>query len=245
MSSARSTTSAGRGSRRSRTGAPAASGSRRCCDRPTRAPQRTSSAGSSGRTGRRNGGRSGCTPTSSLPRRHDPQRPGPSTRSERAAKPGGWSRGAWRRRSSAPAAGTWTRRSPRPSPSWASSTAARPLSGRTTWRRARRGSRRRRRPESSYRAGRGCSSFPPRTPWAWPRALRCGRGSGPHVVHVYFHDTDLLSARRRRALEVALRVLGRRRRPVDLDELADAAAEVAPEAAFEEVFEGRNAAPAQ
>src|SRR5262245_30732827 len=58
---------------------------------------------------------------------------------------------------------------------------------------------------------------------------------GQHVVHVYFHDTDLLSARRSRALDAALRVLGRRRRPVDLDELADAAAQVAPEAAFEDV----------
>ena len=73
----------------------------------------------------------------------------------------------------------------------------------------------------------------------------CRVSLGPHVVHVYFHDTDLLSARRRRALDVALRVLGRRRRPVDLDELAHAAAEVAPEAAFAEVFEGRNAASAQ
>jgi hypothetical protein len=68
---------------------------------------------------------------------------------------------------------------------------------------------------------------------------------GPHVVHVYFHDTDLLSARRRRALVTALRLLGRRRRPVDLDEIADAAADVAPEAAFHDVFEGRNAIPAQ
>lgn len=68
---------------------------------------------------------------------------------------------------------------------------------------------------------------------------------GPHVVHVYFHDTDLLSARRRSALVTALRVLGRRRRAIDLDELADAAAEVAPEAPFEEVFAGRNAPPAQ
>jgi hypothetical protein len=71
------------------------------------------------------------------------------------------------------------------------------------------------------------------------------RSLGPNVVHAYFHDTDLLSGRRRRALETALRVLGRRRRPVDLDELADAAAEVAPEAPFDEVFEGRNAASAQ
>jgi hypothetical protein len=68
---------------------------------------------------------------------------------------------------------------------------------------------------------------------------------GPNVVHVYFHDTDLLSAGRRSALDAALRVLGRRRRAVDLDELADAAAEVAPEVPFDEVYAGRNAPPSQ
>jgi hypothetical protein len=36
----------------------------------------------------------------------------------------------------------------------------------------------------------------------------------PSYVHAYFHDFDLLDARRRLALEVALRVLGRRRPPV-------------------------------
>ena len=70
-------------------------------------------------------------------------------------------------------------------------------------------------------------------------------GLGGRVVHVYFHDTDLLSARRRLALGAALRMLGRRRRPIDLDELAEAAVEVAPEVPFDQVFEGRNAAPAQ
>ncbi len=70
-------------------------------------------------------------------------------------------------------------------------------------------------------------------------------GLGSRVVHVYFHDTDLLSARRRLALGAALRMLGRRRRPIDLDELAEAAVEVAPEVPFDQVFEGRNAAPAQ
>jgi hypothetical protein len=70
-------------------------------------------------------------------------------------------------------------------------------------------------------------------------------GLGHRVVHVYFHDTDLLSLGRRLALGAALRVLGRRRRPIDLDELADAAVDVAPEIPFDQVFEGRNAAPAQ
>ena len=40
------------------------------------------------------------------------------------------------------------------------------------------------------------------------------------VVHAYFHDTDLLEPRRRAALELGLRLLGRRRRPSDLVALA-------------------------
>jgi hypothetical protein len=68
---------------------------------------------------------------------------------------------------------------------------------------------------------------------------------GANVVHVYFHDTDLLSARRRSALVAALKVLGRRRRAVDLDELADVAADVAPVLPFDEASAGRNAYPAQ
>jgi hypothetical protein len=39
----------------------------------------------------------------------------------------------------------------------------------------------------------------------------------PQYVHVYFHDTDLLHPSRRRALEWALGVIGRRRRPIRLD----------------------------
>lgn len=41
----------------------------------------------------------------------------------------------------------------------------------------------------------------------------------PDYVHVYFHDTDLLDARRSRALAFALSVLGRRRPPKRLDRL--------------------------
>ena len=41
----------------------------------------------------------------------------------------------------------------------------------------------------------------------------------PAYVHVYFHDTDLLDRRRARALEWALRIIGRRRRPLRLDRL--------------------------
>ena len=40
------------------------------------------------------------------------------------------------------------------------------------------------------------------------------------VVHAYFHDTDLVDARRRIALRVALEVLARRRRATDLNEVA-------------------------
>ena len=41
----------------------------------------------------------------------------------------------------------------------------------------------------------------------------------PDYVHVYFHDTDLLDRRRALALEWALRIIGRRRRPERLDRL--------------------------
>jgi hypothetical protein len=42
----------------------------------------------------------------------------------------------------------------------------------------------------------------------------------PDYVHVYFHDTDLLDRKRARALEWALRIIGRRRRPERLDRLS-------------------------
>jgi hypothetical protein len=44
----------------------------------------------------------------------------------------------------------------------------------------------------------------------------------PPYVHVYFHDTDLLSARRRSALRWALALLGRRCEATDLDRLRTA-----------------------
>jgi hypothetical protein len=50
-------------------------------------------------------------------------------------------------------------------------------------------------------------------------ALRPGTLAEP-VVHAYFHDTDLLDGRRRTALELGLRLLGRRRRPSDLTAVA-------------------------
>ncbi len=48
--------------------------------------------------------------------------------------------------------------------------------------------------------------------------LRPGGLPGP-VVHAYFHDTDLLDARRRTMLVVGLSLLGRRRVATDLDRL--------------------------
>jgi hypothetical protein len=42
----------------------------------------------------------------------------------------------------------------------------------------------------------------------------------PDVVHVYFHDTDLLDRRRRALLQVVLRLLARRANVTDLDTLA-------------------------
>jgi hypothetical protein len=50
-------------------------------------------------------------------------------------------------------------------------------------------------------------------------AARAAFGRLPAYVHVYFHDTDLLEGGRRRALEWALRVIGRRRRPERLDRI--------------------------
>ena len=50
-------------------------------------------------------------------------------------------------------------------------------------------------------------------------AARASLGRLPRYVHVYFHDTDLIHKLRRRALEVALAVLSRRRTPTRLDAL--------------------------
>jgi hypothetical protein len=62
----------------------------------------------------------------------------------------------------------------------------------------------------------------------------------PEVVHVYFHDTDLLSTSRRLALRVALGVLARRRRPTDLERLAEAIAVSATEVPFSDAAEGES-----
>jgi hypothetical protein len=64
--------------------------------------------------------------------------------------------------------------------------------------------------------------------------------SGPQaaVVHVHFHDTDLVDPGRRAALVWSLRALGRRRTATDLDALASRLAESAPEVRFEQVAAG-------
>lgn len=64
--------------------------------------------------------------------------------------------------------------------------------------------------------------------------LRAGGLEAP-LVHVYFHDTDLLDARRRALLGFGLRLLARRRRPTDLDVARD---QVAAEVPYEQAIRG-------
>ena len=61
-----------------------------------------------------------------------------------------------------------------------------------------------------------------------PRAL-------PGVVHVYFHDTDLLDRRRRTLLDALLPLLARVAEPTDLDALRGSIAAAAPEIAWDDV----------
>lgn len=60
------------------------------------------------------------------------------------------------------------------------------------------------------------------------RALARPRGLTAEIVHVYFHDTDLLDTRRSRALVAGLRLLALRRKPLRLD---DAVSRVSADAA--------------
>ncbi len=59
------------------------------------------------------------------------------------------------------------------------------------------------------------------------RAVARPRGLSAEVVHVYFHDTDLLDTRRARALTAALRLLALRRRAAGLDDVSRDAARAA------------------
>ena len=56
-------------------------------------------------------------------------------------------------------------------------------------------------------------------------AARAAIGRLPAYVHVYFHDTDLLSLKRRAALQTALAVLSRRCEVSDLDRLRTSVAD--------------------
>lgn len=51
-------------------------------------------------------------------------------------------------------------------------------------------------------------------------AARSLAGTLPRVVHVHFHDYELLDTKRRTAITAVLALLARRRRPAELDELA-------------------------
>jgi len=66
-------------------------------------------------------------------------------------------------------------------------------------------------------------------------AARAAFGTLPAHVHVYFHDTDLIDARRRAALRAALAVLGRRRTPTDVAALAGATGAAAEEVDYRQI----------
>ena len=142
----------------------------------------------------------------------------PSMRSASAARRCGCASTASSRGSSVAAAGTWTRTWLPCWPSSATRTARGRRSFRPISRRARRASPPRARRGSHSPTASGCSSCRPRTRSAWRRGRL--RAALPPYVHVYFHDTDLLSARRRSALRWALAVLGRRCEVTDLDSAA-------------------------
>lgn len=57
----------------------------------------------------------------------------------------------------------------------------------------------------------------------------------PELVHVYFHDTDLLDARRRALLRASLPVLARRAQASDLDTLAAQLLPAAPRVRWDDV----------
>ena len=57
----------------------------------------------------------------------------------------------------------------------------------------------------------------------------------PALVHVYFHDTDLLDRRRRALLHLSLPLLARRAHATDLDALAGTLEHAAPELAWADV----------
>jgi hypothetical protein len=58
------------------------------------------------------------------------------------------------------------------------------------------------------------------------------RGLAAPLVHVYFHDSDLLDRRRRIVLSRALRILARRCKPLDLERAVEITADAAPSVEF-------------
>jgi hypothetical protein len=70
------------------------------------------------------------------------------------------------------------------------------------------------------------------------REVAAPAGPRAHVVHVHFHDTDLVDARKRAALRWGLRLLGRRRTSTDLDSIVQRLVSTAPEVAFAQVAAG-------
>ena len=139
------------------------------------------------------------------------------------------------RRCSAAAAGTRTSRSPRHARSSATSTARRRAS-RPPYLGSRRAlgvAQRSLHASSSRRAGSSARSRRP-TRSAISRARSRAR-TFRRLVHVYFHDTDLLDRRRRALLHAGLRVLARRADVLDLDTLAASALTDAPRIAWDDV----------
>ena len=63
----------------------------------------------------------------------------------------------------------------------------------------------------------------------------------PDGVHAYFHDTDLVSRRRRALIVAGLTLLGGRRTPTDLDTLATSVRNRAPRLAWDDVARGEPA----
>lgn len=64
----------------------------------------------------------------------------------------------------------------------------------------------------------------------------------PPRVHAYFHDTDLVSRRRRALVVAGLELLGRRRPPADLDALGPSVRDHGPPLAWGDVARGEAAA---
>jgi hypothetical protein len=84
-------------------------------------------------------------------------------------------------------------------------------------------------------SGRSLLSIPTtHTPRELTRAF-LARRSLPTVVHLYFHDADLLFPRRRALIGIVLPLLARHARPTDLDTLAGALAGSVPEVAWADV----------